>query len=125
MLVQLVIAAITTSPSRRLRSLPAIGDSVAWARAFAGELVGRGLRVQPDPPHTNTFLAFADDDADAITDRVVGFMEEKRIAPSGRWWAARAPGVAMTEVTIHAAALQHDPATVADWYADLVRPDAG
>jgi threonine aldolase len=105
--------------------LPAIGDSVAWARAFARELVERGLRIQPDPPHTNTFLAFADGDAEVITERVVGFMEEKRIAPSGRWWAARAPGVAMTEVTIHAAALQHDPATVADWYADLVRPDEG
>ena len=32
----------------------------------------------------------------------------------------RAPSVAMTEVTIHRAALDKDPATVAGWYADLV-----
>jgi threonine aldolase len=100
--------------------LPAVGDSVAWARAFAAELAGRGLRVQPDPPHTNTFLAFSDGDADQITERVVGFMEKERLAPCGRWWPARAPGVAMTEVTIHRAALEHDAATVADWYAELV-----
>jgi len=97
--------------------LPAIGDSVAWARALADELVGRGLRLQPDPPHTNTFLVFADGDPDAVTERVVAFMEERKVAPCGRWWAARAPGVAMSEVTIHRAALEHDPATVADWYA--------
>ena len=39
--------------------------------------------------------------------------------------AARAPGVAMTEVTIHRAALDKDPATVAVWYAGLVSPDGG
>jgi len=100
--------------------LPGIGGSVAWARTFAAELVARGLRLQPDPPHTNTFLAFADGDPDAITERVVAFMEREKVAPCGRWWAARAPGVATTEVTIHRAALEHDAATVAGWYADLV-----
>jgi len=73
-----------------------------------------------DPPHTNTFLLFADGDPDAICERVVEFMEKEKVAPCGRWWAARAPGVAMTEVTIHRAALDKDPATVAVWYAGLV-----
>ena len=100
--------------------LPLMGDSVAWARSLAEELVERGLRVQPDPPHTNTFLVFADGDPDAITERVAEFMEKEHVAPCGRWWAARAPGVAMTEVTIHRAALDKDPATVAGWYADFV-----
>ena len=100
--------------------LPLIGDSVAWARSLAEELVGRGLRVQPDPPHTNTFLVFADGDPDEITERVTEFMEKEHVAPCGRWWAARAAGVAMTEVTIHGAALDKDPATVAGWYADFV-----
>jgi threonine aldolase len=100
--------------------LPAIGDAVAWARAFAGELDRRGVRIQPDPPHTNTFLVFADGDPEAITEKVLAFMEEEKVAPCGRWWAARAPGVAMTEVTIHRAALEHDPATVAGWYAGFV-----
>lgn len=99
--------------------LPAVGDWVAWARALAAQLVERGLRVQPDPPHTNTFFLFADDDADAITERVVGFMEKEGVVPCGGWWPARAPGVAMTEVTINGAALDKDPATVAGWYAEL------
>ena len=102
--------------------LPLIGDSVAWARSLAEELVERGLRVQPDPPHTNTFLVFADGDADAITERVAEFMEKEHVQPCPRWWAARAAGVAMTEVTIHRAALDKDPATVAGWYADFVSP---
>ena len=100
--------------------LPLIGDAVAWARALADELVDRGLRLQPAPPHTNTFLVFADGDPDAITERVAAFMEKEGVVPCGAWWAAKAPGVAMTEVTIHAAALDKDPATVAGWYADLV-----
>ena len=103
--------------------LPSMGDCVAWAQAFAAELVERGLRVQPDPPHTNTFLVFADcpDGAsDAITERVIAFMERERVVPSSPWWPARAPGLAMTEVTVQRPALAHDPSTVAGWYADLV-----
>jgi threonine aldolase len=100
--------------------LPHIGDSVAWAAALAAELVDRGFRVQPDPPHTNTFLLFADGDPDAITQRVVEFMEKEKVAPCGRWWPARASGLAATEVTIHRAALDKNPVTVADWYAGLV-----
>ena len=100
--------------------LPLIGDAVAWARALADELVDRGLRLQPAPPHTNTFLVFADGDPEAITERVAEFMEKEGVVPSGAWGSAQAPGVAMTEVTIHGAALDKDPATVAGWYADLV-----
>ncbi len=100
--------------------LPLMADCVAWAGSLAGELVERGLRVQPDPPHTNSFFASAVGDHEAITERVAAFMEKERIAPCGAWWSARAPGVAMTEVTIHGAALDKDPATVAGWYADLV-----
>src|SRR4051794_20655676 len=80
--------------------LPHIGDSVAWAAALAKELVDRGFRVQPEPPHTNTFLLFADGDPDAITQRPVAFMEKEKVVPCGRWWAARVPGLVTTEVTI-------------------------
>ncbi len=105
--------------------LPHVGEAVAWAAELARELGDRGFRLQPDPPHTNTFLLFADGDPDAISERVVEFMEKQKIAPCGRWSAARAPGIAMTEVTIHRAALDKDPATVAVWYAGLVSPDGG
>jgi threonine aldolase len=104
--------------------LPLVGDAVAWARSLGRELVDRGLRIQPDPPHTNTFFVSANGDPEAITDRVVEFMEKEKVMPCGGWWAARAPGVAMTEVTIHGAALDKEPAVVADWYAELTRTSA-
>ncbi len=100
--------------------LPHLADAVAWAKAFAGQLVERGLRLQPDPPHTNTFRVFADGDADTITERAVEFMEKEKIVLCGGWSAALAPGAAWTEVTIQGAALDKEPATVAGWYADLV-----
>jgi threonine aldolase len=105
--------------------LPEMGEYVAWARTFAGELVTRGFRVTPDPPHTNTFQAFADADPDAISERVLAFVETEQLVPSGGWWAARTPGVAMTEVAIHSAALRHDPAKVADWWASFITPVGG
>jgi threonine aldolase len=100
--------------------LPHIAESVAWAAALAKELGDRGTRVQPDPPHTNTFQLYAEGDPDAISERVVEFMEKEKVVPCGRWWAALAPGLAMTEMTIHRAALDKDPAVVADWCAGLV-----
>jgi threonine aldolase len=100
---------------------PRMGEYVAWARSFAGELAARGLTVEPNPPHTNTFQVFARGDADQITERVVEFIEGSSVVPCGGWRAAEVPGMAMTEVTAHAAALGHDPAVVAGWYADFVR----
>jgi threonine aldolase len=100
--------------------LPRMGEYVAWARSFAAQLASRGLVVVPDPPHTNTFQVFADGDADAVTERLVQFMERESVLPSGGWRPADVPGVVMTEVTVHAAALAHDPAVVADWYSGLV-----
>jgi hypothetical protein len=101
-----------------------MADCVAWAGSLAAELVERGLRVQPGPPHTNTFFVSVNGDPDAIMERVAEFMEKETVAPCGAWWSARAPGVAMTEVTIHGAALDKDPATVAGWYAELTRTSA-
>ena len=70
------------------------GSATRWsgAKAFAVELADRGFWLQPDPPHTNTFQAYAVGDADAITERVVEFMEKEHLAPSGGWWAARHRG---------------------------------
>ena len=37
-----------------------MGEYAAWAREVAAELVAAGLRVNPEPPPTNTFEVFAD-----------------------------------------------------------------
>src|SRR5262249_27881404 len=96
--------------------LPRMGEYVAWARRLSEALTERGFRVTPEPPHTNTFLVYAEGVPDEITNRVVDFMEREKTAPCGGWHEAPVPGFAMTEVAVHDAALPHDPTTVADWF---------
>jgi threonine aldolase len=102
--------------------LPHMGEYVAWARSFAAELVGVGLRVNPDPPHTNTFEVFAEAEVDTIKERLVTFLEREKVQPCGYWRATAVPGSSMTEVTIHERALTRDPAAVAAWWSEIAGP---
>jgi threonine aldolase len=99
--------------------LPRMADYAAWSRSLAAELTQRGLKVSPDPPHTNTFLVFAAGAPDEIRERKLAFMEREKIEPCGGWYPSRVPGFAMTEVAAHDAALEHDPAQVATWIAAI------
>jgi len=99
--------------------LPRMGEYAAWARSLAAELTQRGLRVTPDPPHTNTFLLFAEGVREEMVERKIAFMEREKIEPCGGWWESRVPGTVMTEVAVHDAALLHDPAQVATWIAEV------
>jgi threonine aldolase len=101
--------------------LPKMGEYAAWARSLAAELTQRGLKVTPDPPHTNTFLVFADGTPDEIRERKIAFMEREKIEPCGGWWESQVPGTAMTEVAVHDVALGHDPAQVATWIAEVAQ----
>ena len=99
--------------------LPRMGEYVAWARSFAAELVDAGLRVNPAPPHTNTFEVFVEADVDDVKERLVTLMEREKVQPCGSWRASDVPGFATTEFTVHDSALRHDPAQVAKWFAEL------
>jgi threonine aldolase len=99
--------------------LPRMGEYAAWARKLATELPAVGLRPWPDPPHTNTFQVSVEGDPDEIIGRVIEFMERERLQPCGGWMAADVPGFATTEVAIHDAALEHDPAQVATWLGEV------
>ena len=101
--------------------LPRMGEYAAWARSFAELLVADGLRVDPDPPQTNTFLVFAEGDADAVNERLAEFMERTRVQPCGRWQAAEVPGWVATEMAVQSGSLEHDPAVVAGWWREVVR----
>ena len=48
-------------------------------------------------------------------------MEREKIEPCGGWYPSEVPGVVVTEVAAHDAALQHDPKQVATWIADIVQ----
>ena len=99
--------------------LPRMGEYVAWARAFAGELGAAGLRVNPSPPHINTFEVFADAPLHDVKERLAGVMEREKVQPCGSWWETAVPGVSTTEVSCYDSALAFDPAKVAAWYAEI------
>jgi threonine aldolase len=103
-------------------SLPRMGEYAAWARAVAAELAAAGFTVDPDPPHTNTFLVHAPGDADAVNERLLAFMERELVAPSDPWWESPVPGTITTEIAVQSASLELDPAQVARWWTEIVLP---
>jgi threonine aldolase len=100
--------------------LPRMAEYVGWGRALAEWLVAAGVRVNPDPPQTNTFELFAEGEADAINERAIAFMERTRVQPCGVWRPAPVPGLAMCEVAVHAAALPRDPKEVGTWLTEII-----
>ncbi|MGY2702992.1 MULTISPECIES: threonine aldolase family protein [unclassified Nocardioides] len=100
--------------------LPRMGEYAAWARSLAALLADAGLTVDPDPPHTNTFLVHAPGPAEAINERLLAFLERESVVPSGSWWDAPVPGFATTEVAVQAASLDFEPAVVAGWWREIV-----
>jgi threonine aldolase len=99
--------------------LPRMGEYAAWARAFAAELTAVGFRVTPDPPHTNTFLVFAEADADAVNSRLADFMERELVVPAQPWRSSDVPGIAVTEMAVQSASLDFEPAQVAAWWREI------
>jgi len=102
------------------QNLPRMGEYVAWARALAAELVALGLTVEPEPPQTNTFLVHVATPAEAVNERLADLMERTKVRLAGPFRDAAVPGWATTELAIQAAALEHAPARVADWWAELL-----
>jgi threonine aldolase len=100
--------------------LPRMGEYAAWARALAGELAALGLTVDPQPPHTNTFLVHVACPAAALNERLAEFMERTGVRLAGAFRDAAIPGWATTELAVQAAALEHEPARVASWWAELL-----
>ena len=103
--------------------LPVVADTVAWARAFAAELPSF-IAVQPGVPHANQFLAYAAGDADAVNERLLALIEERRIGFPA-WRAAQEPGRITTEFAVSRAALKLDPAKMAALVATAIAPTAG
>jgi len=102
--------------------LPRMGELVAWAGSLAALLSDAGFQVDPDPPHTNTFLVHAPGTADAVNERLLGFVEREQVVPCAPWWDAAVPGFVTTEIAVQVAALDFEPARVAGWWAEVVQP---
>ena len=100
--------------------LPRMPAYVAWARELAAALVERGLRVSPEPPHTNTFLVHVEGGEADLKHRLTAIVAREGVVPCWPFRAAGVPGWCVAEVAVHGAALEHAPDDVADWFAELV-----
>jgi threonine aldolase len=95
------------SALRGLREeLPRLPEYHALALALAAELPRRGIRVFPEPPHTNAFRLFAPFPQLEINERIVSFMEREGTTLTPPWEAADVPGWSWTEFTVGRSALE-------------------
>ncbi len=82
------------------RRLPRMGEYVARARELAAALDAlHGVRVLPEPPHTNAFRLFVDVEVDRAREAALRVAEEQHVALVFGWDAADVPGWSLTEIT--------------------------
>ena len=92
------------------RHLPRMDAYVARARELAAGLAALdGVRVHPQPPHTNAFRLLVDLDHEALAEASLATMESTRTALFGWWRATEVPGWSVTEVTVGEATMAWEP----------------
>lgn len=121
-LVTLLPYAVSAREGLR-RHLPRMAEYHAIAVELAQLLTDAGLRVHPDPPHTNAFQVFAPESEDAINERLLAHLETTSEAVSGYWRKARVPGWATSEFTVGSATCDLRASEVAKQLADVVLGD--
>jgi threonine aldolase len=100
--------------------LPRMGEYLAWARALAEALAAHGVTTFPEVPHINTFLVYADQPDGAVNERLLAFADREGTVLCGPFRSAEVPGSSVAELAVYSAAVEHDPAQVAGWLADVV-----
>ncbi|MEO7746744.1 MAG: aminotransferase class I/II-fold pyridoxal phosphate-dependent enzyme [Actinomycetota bacterium] len=89
--------------------LPRMATYLQRARDLAAGLDAMdGVRVLPQPPHTNAFRVFVDVPHERLDDEVVRVMTDDRVALMGFGRATEVPGWSMTELTVGDATLAWD-----------------
>ncbi len=82
------------------RRLPLMPSYAARARELAAGLARLdGVRVLPEPPHTNAFRLFVDVPHESLVEAGLRIAEEQSVALVLGWGAADVPGWALTEIT--------------------------
>ncbi|HYN67483.1 MAG TPA: beta-eliminating lyase-related protein [Ornithinibacter sp.] len=90
------------------RELPRMAEYHERAVLLAQRLEAAGIRVTPQPPHTNAFRIHVERDAADLDERRVVAMERDQVRLSPPWSASDAPGWSWTELTVGPATLQWD-----------------
>jgi threonine aldolase len=103
------------------RRLPLMGDYVARARELAAGLASLdGVRVLPEPPHTNAFRLFVDVGAASVREASLRVAEERHVSLVFGWEAADVPGWSLTEVTAGDATLAWPVSEQVEAIADML-----
>jgi threonine aldolase len=105
--------AVLTALAGLDRALPRVPEYVRHARTVAAALAALpGARVCPEPPHTHQFRLWLPGPAQALNDAALAMAEEEKVWFAAGWHDTDVPGIAMTEITVAAPAL--------DWTAEDV-----
>ena len=109
---------------RGLRTeLPTMGDRHARALELARAFTERGVRVFPDPPHTDAFRISVPVPAATVIERVRAVMRAEGVAVSPPWSDSEIPGWSWTEFTVGPATLEWPVDEAADLLARVVLDD--
>jgi threonine aldolase len=91
------------------RRLPKMAAYAARAEELAAGLDSLdGVRVHPNPPHTNAFRVFVDLAGELLDEAGLRMMETDQVALVSWWRPAEVPGWAMTELHVGDATLAWD-----------------
>lgn len=102
------------------RHLPRMPEYHENAVELAKALTGAGLRITPDPPHTNAFRMYAPVADELVNERVLVRLETTHEAVSAYWQAAQVPGWSVVEFTVGAATCELGATEVADQLTAVV-----
>lgn len=106
--------------------LPRLPEYVAHAKVVATAL-GDALRgavpfhrVNPETPYTHQFQVWLAGSAETLNGAGVRQAEETKTAVFGKWFDSDLPGLALTEMTVAASAMEWTPEDVASGVADFL-----
>jgi threonine aldolase len=90
------------------RELPRMAEYHERAVLLAQRLSARGIRVTPQPPHTNAFRIHVEREVADLDERRVAAMETDHVRLSPPWSASETPGWSWTELVVGPATMEWD-----------------
>jgi threonine aldolase len=100
--------------------LPRMAEYHHGAVDFAALLQERGIRVAPDPPHTNAFRFFVEGSAETLNDRRLTAMERDKVVLCWTLSAATTPGWSWAEFNVGPATMEWDLKEAADNLVEML-----
>ena len=96
------------------RELPRMAEYHERAVLLAQRLVERGIRVTPQPPHTNAFRVHVEREVPDLDERRVVAMEREHVRLSPPWFASDTPGWSWTELVVGPATMEWEVEAAVD-----------